>query len=210
MAGSQSSPVLSPSRYEAMVPWPNIGKVESKNSPSPNDPTAFLPMVVIFMVEVALLFRLSNGRYRTPISPGMTIRLTRLRHPRPCMLGRPLRQVGCGSEAASREAPSRILNPDHGLEIWEPRQTETLLQLLDDPTAGGMLRDVEMHDAAIVADGRDAVEHAEGDRGHGEEVHGRNRFSVIRKKYAPALGWGSFGTRFIQREMVLSETASPA
>src|SRR5215469_3235353 len=61
MAGSQSSPVLSPSRYEAIVPWPNIGKVESKNSPTPNDPTTFLPMVVIFMVEVALLFCLNNG-----------------------------------------------------------------------------------------------------------------------------------------------------
>jgi hypothetical protein len=64
-----------------MVPWPNIGKVESKNNPTPNDSTAFLPLVVIFMVEVALLFRLSNGGYHTAISPGMTIRLTRLGHP---------------------------------------------------------------------------------------------------------------------------------
>src|SRR5215471_5447333 len=54
-----------------------------------------------------------------------------------------------------------------------------------------MLCDVEMHDApAIVADDKEAVEDAEADRGHGEEVHGRNRFPVIRKKYAPALGWG--------------------
>src|SRR5499427_8114686 len=54
-----------------------------------------------------------------------------------------------------------------------------------------MLGDVQMHDApAIVADDKEAVEDAEADRGHGEEVHGRNRFPVIRKKYAPALGWG--------------------
>jgi len=40
-----------------------------------------------------------------------------------------------------------------------------------------------------VADDKEAVEDAEADRGHGEEVHGRNRFPLIRKKCAPALGW---------------------
>jgi hypothetical protein len=46
-----------------------------------------------------------------------------------------------------------------------------------------MFRDVEMQDApAIVADDKEAVEDAEGDRWHGEEVHGRNRFPVIAKK----------------------------
>jgi len=53
-----------------------------------------------------------------------------------------------------------------------------------------MLGDVEMQDTpAIVTDDKEAVEHAEADRGHREEVHGRNRFPVIRKKHAPALGW---------------------
>ena len=53
-----------------------------------------------------------------------------------------------------------------------------------------MLGDVEMQNTpAIVTDDKEAVEDAEGDRGHGEEVHGRNRFPVIRKKCAPALGW---------------------
>src|ERR1700756_4938141 len=65
-----------------------------------------------------------------------------------------------------------------------------LPQLLDDPTACRMLGDVEMQDtAAIMADDEEAVENTEADRGHGEEVHGRNRFPVIRKKHAPALGW---------------------
>jgi hypothetical protein len=75
-----------------------------------------------------------------------------------------------------------------------------------------MLGDVEMQDTpAIVEDDKEAVEDAEGDRGHGEEVHGRNRFPVIRKKRAPALGWlGSLGARFIQREMVLSDTSKPS
>ena len=40
-----------------------------------------------------------------------------------------------------------------------------------------------------MADDKEAVEDTEGDRGHGEEVHCRNRFPVIRKKRAPALGW---------------------
>ena len=43
-----------------------------------------------------------------------------------------------------------------------------------------MLRDVEMQDTpAIVADDKETVEDAERDRGHGEEVHRRNRFPVI-------------------------------
>ena len=39
----------------------------------------------------------------------------------------------------------------------------------------------------IVADGKEAVEDAEGDRGHGEKIHGRDRFPVIHKKRTPAL-----------------------
>src|SRR5216683_1140859 len=65
-----------------------------------------------------------------------------------------------------------------------------LPQLLDDPTARRMLRDVEMQDTpAIVADDKETVEDAERDRGHGEEVHRRNRFPVILKKRAPTFGW---------------------
>ena|ERR1700751_1128485 len=57
-----------------------------------------------------------------------------------------------------------------------------------------MLGDVEMQDTpAIVTDDKEddkeAVENTQADRGHGEEVRGRNRFPVIRKKHAPALGW---------------------
>jgi hypothetical protein len=63
-----------------------------------------------------------------------------------------------------------------------------LPQLLDDP-AGRILRDVEMRDTpAIVADDKEAVEDAEGDRGHGGEVHGRNRVAMIAKKGQPTPG----------------------
>jgi hypothetical protein len=40
----------------------------------------------------------------------------------------------------------------------------------------------------IVADDEEAVEHAEGDRWHSEEIHGRNRFPMVAKEGHPALG----------------------
>jgi len=55
-----------------------------------------------------------------------------------------------------------------------------LPQLLDDPSAGRTLREVAMQDTpAIMADDKEAVEDAEGDGGHGEELHGRNRFPSL-------------------------------
>ena len=49
-----------------------------------------------------------------------------------------------------------------------------LSQLLDDQTTRRMLRDVDMQDAStIVADDEEAVEHAERDRWHREEIHVR-------------------------------------
>lgn len=64
-----------------------------------------------------------------------------------------------------------------------------LAQLLDDPSARGMLRDVNVQDVPpIMTDDEEAVEHAEGNRWHGEEIHGRNRFPMVLKKGQPALG----------------------
>ena len=76
------------------------------------------------------------------------------------------------------------------LKSWRRPKRKPLPQLLDDPTARRMLRDVEMQDTpAIVADDKETVEDVERDRGHGEEVHRRNRFPVILKKRAPTFGW---------------------
>jgi len=64
-----------------------------------------------------------------------------------------------------------------------------LPQLLDDPTASRMLRDVNVQDAStIVADDEEAVEHAERNRWHSKEIHGRNGFPMVSKKGQPALG----------------------
>jgi len=52
-----------------------------------------------------------------------------------------------------------------------------------------MLPDVNVQDAPpIVTDGEEAIEHAEGNRLHGKEVHGCNRFPMDSKEGQPALG----------------------
>src|SRR5215468_418636 len=67
---------------------------------------------------------------------------------------------------------------------------ERLPQLLNNPKARGMPRDVAVQNTpAIVADDKEAVEHGEGDRGNREEIHRRNSLLVITKKGEPPLGW---------------------
>jgi hypothetical protein len=64
-----------------------------------------------------------------------------------------------------------------------------LAQLLDDPTASWMLRDVNVQDAPpIMADDEEAVEYAEAYRWHSKEIHGCNGFPMVSKKGQPALG----------------------
>src|SRR6266478_9872141 len=73
-----------------------------------------------------------------------------------------------------------------------------------------MLCDIEVQDTpTVVTDDEKAIERAEGDRRHSEEVHRGNRFTVItEKKVSQRLaGSGSLGARFIQREIVRSETS---
>src|SRR3989440_5879298 len=71
-----------------------------------------------------------------------------------------------------------------------------LPQLLDDPTARRMLRDVGVQNAStIVADDEEAVEYAEGNRWHREEIHGRNRFPMVSKEGQPTLGPVSISRR---------------
>jgi hypothetical protein len=52
----------------------------------------------------------------------------------------------------------------------------------------------------------EAIEHAKGDRWHGEEVHGRNRFPVVSQEASQRLaGSGSLDARFIQRDGSFAE-----
>src|SRR5216684_2136490 len=61
-------------------------------------------------------------------------------------------------------------------------------QLLDDPSARRMLRDVNLQDAPpLMTHDEEAVEHAERNRWHSEEIHGRNCFPMVSKEGQPAL-----------------------
>jgi len=63
----------------------------------------------------------------------------------------------------------------------------------------------------VMANNKEAVQQLERDRGDGQKVHGRDRFAMIVKKSPPA--WassGSLGARFIQREMLRSDTSKPS
>ena len=62
-------------------------------------------------------------------------------------------------------------------------------QLLHDPQARRMLGDVEVQNAStVVTDDEEAVEHTEGNRWNGEEVHRRDGFPMIAQKGEPAFG----------------------
>src|SRR5882762_10863142 len=63
-------------------------------------------------------------------------------------------------------------------------------ELLNDPQARGVLRDIEVQDPpTVVTDHEEAVEDAKRDRWNSEEIHRRNGFPVIAKKREPAFGW---------------------
>jgi len=75
-----------------------------------------------------------------------------------------------------------------------------------------MAGDVEVQNTpTIMTDDKEAVEHAECKRRNCKEIHCCSGLAVIAKEGEPALGGaGAFGTRFIQRETVLSETSKPS
>src|ERR1700730_15079493 len=87
-----------------------------------------------------------------------------------------------------------------------------LAQLLDDPTTRRMLCDVNVQDASpIMADDEEAVEHAERDRWHSEEIRGRNRFPMVSKEGQPALGPVRISRRSLHPAgEVLSESSKPS
>ncbi len=63
---------------------------------------------------------------------------------------------------------------------------ERLSQLLNNPCARRMTGNVEMKNAAsVMRDHEEAVQHAEGERGHDEEIHRRNRFAVVAEERHP-------------------------
>src|SRR5216683_2531464 len=98
-------------------------------------------------------------------------------------------QEECGFHRCDHLAPKLLIAIKdqvfvRGLE-WK-----RFAQLLDDPSARRMLRDVNVQDAPpIMTDDEEAVEHAERNRWHSEEVHCRDRLSMVLEKSTPALSW---------------------
>ena len=63
----------------------------------------------------------------------------------------------------------------------------------------------------VVKDDEEAMEHAEGQRRHGEEVYRGNRLTVILQERRPSLcGPGFLGAFLIQRSTVRSEMSGPS
>ncbi len=65
-----------------------------------------------------------------------------------------------------------------------------LAQLLTHPGAGWMSRHIEMKNSPpVVRDDKEAIENAEGECWHGEEVHRCDGFAMIAQKGRPSLCW---------------------
>src|ERR1700740_1218027 len=66
---------------------------------------------------------------------------------------------------------------------------ECLPQLLNNPGTARMLGHVAMKDtSSIMRDDKEAVKHAERQRGHGKEIHRSDGFPMIAQKGRPSLG----------------------
>ena len=80
-------------------------------------------------------------------------------------------------------------------KLGRPFVGKGFAQLLHDPSACRMAGHVEMENAPpIVANDKEAIQPTEGDRGHREEVHGRDGFAVIVQKAEPSTsGFWIFG-----------------
>jgi len=88
--------------------------------------------------------------------------------------------LDCNDGAALRVAPVIAIKD----QVFERGlKGKRLTQLLGDPSARRMLRNVNLQDAPpIMTDDEEAVEHAERNRWHREEIHGGNRFPMVVKE----------------------------
>jgi hypothetical protein len=86
-----------------------------------------------------------------------------------------------------------------------------LTQLLHNPGTGRMARYIEVENASpVVFQDKETVEYPESEGGHGEEVHGSKRFSVIAQERKPSLCgvWTARSTRHPSRHASLRNLAS--
>ena len=121
-------------------------------------------------------------------------------------------RVGWPSTEPHTLRPRCTSSPDQRSGTWDSIDTEMLPQLLDDPRTRRMPGDIEMQDAPpIVADDEEPVEHAERDVGTAKKSIAAIASRWLRRNASQRLtGSGFLGARFIQREIVLSETSKPS
>ena len=73
-------------------------------------------------------------------------------------------------------------------ELWSRIVWERLAQLLNDPGTGRMSGHIAMEDTPpVMRDDEEAVEHSEGERWHGEEIHCSDSFTMTAQKDRPSL-----------------------
>ena len=117
-------------------------------------------------------------------------------HPALCYSVLPRTFEGC-SDRSDFEGSNRCRNLHSILAITikdqEPGSRfkwKRFPELLNDPQARWVLRDVEVQDPpTVMTDHEEAVEDTKRDRWNSEEIHRRNGFPVIAKKREPAFGW---------------------
>ena len=110
--------------------------------------------------------------------------------------------------------PRFIFNSDgEGLDQWLKRPNRvrnrkgTPRATAESPGTGWMPGHIEMQDTPpVMSDDEKAVEYAEGQRWHCEEIHCSNRFTmIIQKAVHRFAGSGLLGAFLIQRSTVRSE-----
>src|ERR1700730_16855946 len=106
-----------------------------------------------------------------------------------CLNARALRlQTGCLQEGDHIGIEFRVVVQDDITIRTSLGKRRT--QWLQDPLGGRMTSDVEVQDsAALMLDHEEAIEEAEGQRGHGKEVECDDHLAMIGEEGEPAFGW---------------------
>jgi hypothetical protein len=76
------------------------------------------------------------------------------------------------------------------LASWSKINGKRLSQLLSNPRARGVTRDIEIQDSpAVVGDDEEAVQHAECEGRYGEEIHRGDGLAMVVQEGQPAFRW---------------------
>jgi len=101
----------------------------------------------------------------------------------------PMLKSGQAARSGRRDFQTVLCIPIENEEARGRIKWERLPQLLNNPKARGMPRDVAVQNtSAIMADDKEALEHGEGDRGNREEIRRGDGFPMVTRKSEPTFG----------------------